>query len=182
MKKNEIFKITFSALMIALGIILPFVTCMQLGNAICPMHIPVLICGFILGWKYGLIVGLICPLLRSLLFGLPPIYPTAISMSVELAVYGLCSGLLFYILRKTNIKLIFVVLISLLISQLAGRFAWGLVRFLMGLIDKTNVFTFALFIQGAFVIAWPGILLQLILIPVLILSLNKLGYINKENK
>lgn len=177
MKKNEIFKITFSALMIALGIILPFVTGMQLGNVICPMHIPVLLCGFILGWKYGLIVGLICPLLRSLLFGLPPIYPTAISMSVELAVYGLCSGLLFNILRKTNIKLIFVVLISLVISQLAGRLAWGLVRFLMGLIDKTNVFTFALFIQGAFVIAWPGILLQLILIPVLILSLNKLGYI-----
>lgn len=177
MKKNEIFKITFSALMIALGIILPFVTGMQLGNAICPMHIPVLLCGFILGWKYGLIVGLICPLLRSLLFGLPPIYPTAISMSVELAVYGLCSGLLFNILRKTNIKLIFAVLISLVVSQLAGRLAWGLVRFLMGLIDKTNVFTFALFIQGAFVIAWPGILLQLILIPVLILSLNKLGYI-----
>ena len=97
-----IFKISFSSICIALGIILPFLTGQipEIGSMLLPMHIPVLICGFICGWKYGLLVGLITPLLRSVSFGMPPIYPTAIAMSFELAAYGFISGLLFKIVNK----------------------------------------------------------------------------------
>ena len=177
MKQIKIFKITLSGLLLALGIVLPFLTGMQLGSVLCPMHIPILLCGIICGWQYGLLIGIICPLLRSVIVGMPPIYPTAISMSVELGIYGFVSGLLFEKLKNKNLNLLLVCFISLISAQLLGRLGWGLVRFIMGLIDKTNVFTFNAFLSGAFIVAWPGILVQLIIIPILIISLNKAGYI-----
>ena len=87
------------------------------------------------------------------------------------------SGLLFEKLKNKNLNLLLVCFISLISAQLLGRLGWGLVRFIMGLIDKTNVFTFSAFLSGAFIVAWPGILVQLIIIPILIISLNKAGYI-----
>lgn len=171
-----IFKISFSSICIALGIILPFLTGQipEIGSMLLPMHIPVLICGFICGWKYGLLVGLITPLLRSVSFGMPPIYPTAIAMSFELAAYGFISGLLFKIVNK-KLNFILSVYSTLILALIIGRIVWGFVRFGIGMIDKTNIFSFELFLSGAVISCWPGIIIQLFIIPILLLTLKKLN-------
>lgn len=171
-----IFKISFSSICIALGIILPFLTGQipEIGSMLLPMHIPVLICGFICGWKYGLLVGLITPLLRSVSFGMPPIYPTAIVMSFELAAYGFISGLLFKIVNK-KLNFILSVYSTLILALIIGRIVWGFARFGIGMIDKTNIFSFELFLSGAVISCWPGIIIQLFIVPILLLTLKKLN-------
>lgn len=79
---------------VAIGVVLPFFTGQipQIGNMLLPMHIPVLLCGLICGWQYGGMVGFILPLLRTMLFGMPVLYPTGIAMAFELAAYGLVIG------------------------------------------------------------------------------------------
>lgn len=172
------FKITFSSICIALGIVLPFLTGQipEIGAMLLPMHIPVLICGFICGWEYGLLVGIITPLLRSVTLGMPPLYPTAFAMSFELGTYGLVCGLLFNILNKKT-KFIFSVYGTLLSSLLIGRIVWGFVRFGIGIIDKTNIFSFQLFLSGAILSCWPGIIIQLIIVPTILITIKKLNLI-----
>ncbi len=73
-----------------------------------PMHIPVLLCGLICGWKYGILVGFILPLLRHTIFGMPILFPTGIAMAFELATYGFVIG--FYILILVgNVLSLFIV-------------------------------------------------------------------------
>lgn len=161
---------------LAIGIILPFFTGQipQIGSMLLPMHIPVFLCGLICGWQYGLVVGFILPLMRSFLFGMPPLYPTAISMAFELATYGLLSGLLF---TKAHWKCLRSLYRCLIIAMLGGRLVWGVVQtFLLGLGE--NGFTFYAFLGGAFLNAIPGILLQLILIPSVMLALRKTHLMN----
>ena len=95
-------RLTYAALYLALALVLPFLTGQipQIGSMLCPMHIPVLLCGFICGWPYGLVTGLIAPVLRSFLFGMPQLYPTAIAMTFELAAYGAVSGMLYHLMPK----------------------------------------------------------------------------------
>ena len=103
MKTNrETLKITFSAIFLALAFVLPFLTGQipEIGSMLCPMHIPVILCGFICGWKYGLIVGGVAPILRALTLGMPPLFPVALCMAFELATYGFVSGILFDFLPK----------------------------------------------------------------------------------
>lgn len=174
------FKITFSSICIALGIVLPFLTGQipEIGAMLLPMHIPVLICGYICGWKYGLIVGFITPLLRSVSFGMPPLYPTALAMSFELAAYGFICGFLFNIL-KNKINMIISIYGTLIAALIIGRIVWGVVRFGIGIIDQTNVFNFHLFMTGAILSCWPGIIIQLLLVPAVIISLDKLKLLKK---
>ena len=97
MKSLSTKKVALAGLFLALGLLLPFLTGQipQIGNMLLPMHIPVLLCGYFCGWRYGLAVGAAAPLLRSALFGLPPMFPIAVAMAFELAVYGLMTGLLY---------------------------------------------------------------------------------------
>ena len=90
MKNLSVRNIVLAGFFLAVGIVLPFFTMQipSIGNMLLPMHIPVLICGFVCGWPLGLIVGFILPLLRSMLFTMPPMYPTALAMAFELAAYG----------------------------------------------------------------------------------------------
>ena len=155
---------------LAIGQLLPFITGQipQIGKMLCPMHIPVLLCGFFCGWQYALVVGFICPLLRSVLFGMPVLFPDAVGMAFELMTYGLVSGLISSILGNDRIWKIYVALIS---AMLSGRIVWGIARvILLGFSDKP--FTFEAFIAGAFVNAIPGIILQLVLIPALVRSIH----------
>lgn len=163
-------KMVLSALFLALGLLLPLLAghMPQLGRALLPMHIPVLLCGFVCGWPWGLLVGLLTPLLNSVAFGMPPLFPTALSMAFELAAYGFFTGLLYKLLPK---KPVFVYA-SLLASMLFGRFVWGISQLLL-LGVSTGGFTWALFISGAFVNAALGIAFQIIVIPILILALNR---------
>ncbi|MFQ8705701.1 MAG: ECF transporter S component [Thomasclavelia sp.] len=170
MKGFSVRNIVLSALFLALGFILPFFTMQipSIGSMLLPMHIPVIICGFVCGAPLGLIVGFILPLLRSLVFTMPPMFPTAIAMAFELAAYGMISG---YLYNKSN-KKVFDVYFSLIISMIGGRIIWGLVSALLyGFSDQ--VFGLTVFVAGAFSNAIPGIILQLILIPVLIIVLQK---------
>ena len=97
MKNQSLKNLTLTAFFIALGIVLPFLTGQipRFGSMLLPMHIPVFLCGLICGWPYGLAVGFILPLLRSLLFSMPPMYPVAIAMAFELATYGFVAGILY---------------------------------------------------------------------------------------
>lgn len=172
--------LTLSALFLALGLVLPLLTgqLQQLGNAFLPMHLPVFLCGLIVGPVYGLIVGLILPILRHFTFGMPPLYPTAIAMSFELATYGFVSGFLYRISRW---KCIIALYESLIIAMLLGRVVWGIVQIiLLGINGKA--FTWQMFMAGAFLNAIPGIVFQLIFIPSFMLALHKTGLVRIHRK
>lgn len=96
-KIKPVMNLTLAAMFLAVGLLLPFLTgqIKQIGNMLLPMHIPVIMCGLICGWKYGFGVGFVMPLMRSMLFGRPIMYPDAIAMAFELATYGLIVGLLY---------------------------------------------------------------------------------------
>ena len=163
-------KLVLAALCLALCMVLPFLTGQipEIGNMLCPMHIPVLLCGFLVGPFWGAVVGLIAPLLRFALFGMPKLFPTGIAMCAELAVYGAVSGLLYARLPRKTVNLY----ISLVTAMLLGRVAWGAVRLaLSGL--SGSAFTWTAFVAGAFTTAIPGILLHIVLIPVIVLALQR---------
>ena len=135
---------------------------------LCPMHLPALLCGFFCGAPWGLLVGFTAPILRSVLFGMPPMFPVAVSMAFELATYGVVAGILYARLpRKTG-----SIYISLLTAMVTGRLVWGFVRLLLANFDVTQ-FNLAMFWSGAVTTALPGIIVQLILVPVLVLTLRK---------
>jgi len=163
-------KLTLAGLFIALGLLMPFFIGQipNLGQRLLPMHIPVLICGYVTGWPVGLVVGFITPLLRSVLFGMPPMYPNAVVMAFELAAYGFATGLFNKILPK---KIGFTY-VTLIISMLCGRIVWGLVSYILYTFGDSP-FTFQLFMAGAFINALPGIILQLVVIPAIVIALRK---------
>lgn len=167
---SQVKKLCSAAICLALCLALPFLTGQipEIGSALCPMHIPVLLSGFVCGPWWSLAVGFIAPLLRFVIFGMPPIFPTGVAMAFELASYGLISGLLYHKLPKKTGN----IYISLLAAMVSGRVIWGIMRaFLSG--ASESAFTWAAFLSGAVTSAIPGILLQIILIPVLVLALKK---------
>ena len=171
MTKEKIKKLTLSALFVALGIILPFFTgqIKEIGNMLLPMHIPVILCGLICGPWYGLGIGFMVPLLRSMMFGMPILYPSAIAMAFELATYGFVVGF-FY--AKSPWKCIKALYKALITAMLAGRVVWGVVMsVLMGI--KGSAFGLGAFLSGAVINAVPGIVLQLILVPSVMVALKK---------
>ena len=170
-------KLILTALFLALGYVLPFLTGQvpAVGKMLLPMHIPVLLCGFVCGWQYGLMVGFVVPLFRSVLAGMPVMMPTAVGMAFELAAYGMISGLLY---RKLTTKSLNIY-ITLIGAMLGGRIVWGIVSILLYGIQG-NVFSLQLFISGALLNAVPGIALQLVLIPVIVLILEKAGLMDES--
>ena len=169
-------KLILTALFLALGYVLPFLTGQvpAVGKMLLPMHIPVLLCGFVCGWQYGLMVGFVVPLFRSVLAGMPVMMPTAVGMAFELAAYGMISGLLYRKLTRKSLN----IYITLIGAMLGGRIVWGIVSILLYGIQG-NVFSLQLFISGALLNAVPGIALQLVLIPVIVLILEKAGLIDE---
>lgn len=174
-KKTSVQRMALSAMLMALGLVLPFFTGQipQVGNMLLPMHLPVLVCGLLCGWKHGMAVGAILPLLRSVLFGMPVLYPKAVAMAFELAAYGALGG---YCYAKSHWKCIVALYRALGVAMIGGRMVWGAVMVvLMGL--GGNSFTWKLFLAEAFLNAIPGILLQLLFIPGLMLTLNRTGMV-----
>lgn len=172
MNSTQLRKLTYSALYMAIALILPFVTGQipEIGAMLCPMHIPALLCGFMCGWPWGVAVGFISPLLRSVMFGMPAMFPAAIAMAFELAVYGGMTGLLYSRLPRKK----WMIYAALLISMIAGRVVWGAVQALLAGLSG-NSFTWTLFLTGAVINAIPGIIMQLALIPVLVVTMDKAG-------
>ena len=163
-------KLTYSALYLAITLVLPFLTGQipEIGAMLSPMHIPVLLCGFTCGWQWGMAVGLIAPLLRSLLFGMPKLYPSAIAMTFELAAYGAIAGVLYKRLPKKP----WSVYATLLTAMVGGRLVWGAARYILAGLSGSE-FPFSAFLAGAVLNAIPGIILHIVLIPVLVLVMEK---------
>lgn len=170
MHRNQIRRLTLTAMFIALGYLLPFLTGQipQFGTMLSPMHIPALLCGFVCGWQYGLVAGAIMPLLRSATLGMPYIFPNAVAMAFELAAYGCAAGLLYRALPK-HIAFVYV---TLVLSMLIGRAVWGLASAVL-MMGTENVFTTQAFLAGAFINAWPGIVLHILVIPPVVLGLRR---------
>lgn len=169
-ENDKLKKLVLSAMFLGLGLVLPFLTgqVRSIGNMLLPMHIPVLLCGFICGWQYGLLTGVVLPLMRSAIFSMPVMYPNAVGMAFELCAYGFFSGFLYSHSRK-DIKAVYK---SLIVSVLSGRVIWGIVRMLL-IAPSGGGFTFSAFVSGAFLNAVPGIILQLVLIPLIMAALKK---------
>lgn len=168
MKKKHIKKLSQSAMFIAIALMLPFVAGQipEIGNMLLPMHLPVMLCGLVCGAGWGGAVGLIAPILRSIIFARPPLYPSAIAMAAELATYGLVIGFV-YSLRKKSLAWLYF---SLILSMIAGRLVWAPV---MAALMGFNGFTLSYFFTESVLLAVPGIILQLILIPILMLLFKK---------
>ena len=162
--------LVLAALFLALAFVLPMITghVPQIGNMLCPMHFPVLLAGFVLGGPWGLALGFIAPLLRSLLFGMPPMFPIAISMAFEMAAYGAVSGWMYRKVPHT-LPMTYATLVT---AMVAGRLVWGAVRFVLAGLTGSS-FPFSAFLSGALLTAIPGIIAQLILIPLIVTALKK---------
>ena len=162
--------VVLAALFLALAFVLPMITghVPQVGNMLCPMHFPILLCGFVLGGPWGLAVGFAAPLLRSVLFGMPPLFPTALSMAFELATYGFVSGVVYRKVKHT----LPMTYATLLTAMVAGRIVWGVVRFVLAGLTGSS-FPFSAFLSGALLTAIPGIVAQLVLIPLIVTALQK---------
>lgn len=168
--------IIISGLMIAIGLIIPtiFHAAGLGGKIFLPMHIPVLLGGFLLPPVYALLVGMVTPIISSLLTGMPPVFPMAIIMMFELGIYGLVASF-FY--RRLRIPLI----VSLILSMIAGRVMAGLVVYILSLAFSIETLgNPIMFIKAGTILAIPGIIIQIILIPVLMYAINKYTTINLD--
>lgn len=169
MKLHPIRSLTYASLCLALCLVLPFLTGQipEIGGMLCPMHFPVLLCGFLCGPWWGAAVGVTAPLLRHFLFHMPPLV-TAIGMTFELATYGLVAGLLYRRLPRKPVSLY----AALLCAMVAGRAVWGCAMVVITGVSGTE-FGWQLFLSGALLNAIPGIAAQLVLIPVLVMALQR---------
>lgn len=180
MKKSQILRLVLSALFLAIGFVLPFLTGQipEIGSMLLPLHLPVLVCGFVCGWPWGLAVGFVLPVLRSLLFGMPPMIPTALAMAFEMAAYGAVAGLCYHRLSKKPAN----VYVALITAMLLGRVVWGLASWAIYALFTPNSFALAMFWMGGFVRAWPGMVLQIVLVPLIVLALQRAGLIPLANE
>lgn len=171
MSRMSLQRLVYAALSLSLCIVLPFLTgqLRDVGNALLPMHLPVLLCGLICGPSYGLAVGAVAPLLRSLMLGMPPLFPGAVGMCVELAVYGLTVGPAYRLLPK---KAGFVYL-SLITAMVAGRLAGGAFKLVLLGVGQLKSYTFSAFLSGYVIEALPGIALQILLVPLLFFAMQR---------
>lgn len=170
---NKTKQLVLTALFVALGVVLPqaFHAIPNAGSIFLPMHIPVLIAGFATGPVYGLICGILTPVLSHLIFSMPPA-PVLPGMLCELAMYGLMTGLLNKLVKiENNLVKNYVVLIG---AMLCGRITYGILN---ALIFKAGSYSMQAWISAALVTAIPGIIIQLVLIPILVDRLQKANLI-----
>ncbi len=176
-KMSSIKKLCVTAICIALCYVLPLAFHgLGLGSLLSPMHIPVLLCGLLCGWAYGAVCGIIGPGLSCLLSGMPS--PVALSFMIpELVVYGLASGLLYRLVRtKYPIADIYIALIG---AMILGRIAGGIASALFYL-GKSQGFTIAIWASSYFLGTAPGIVCHLIVIPLLVLTLQRTGAVPRR--
>ena len=168
MKLSPVKKLVFTAVCAALCVVLPmaFHTIPNAGSVFLPMHIPVLLCGLVCGWPYGLATGLLGPFLSSIITGMPmpAILP---SMLVECAVYGLVTGLMMrYVRTGSGIADLYISMVS---AMALGRFVAGLAKAWI-LTPGTAPFAW---VTTSLVTGVPGILIQLVLMPLVIFALTR---------
>ena len=168
MKLAPVKRLVFTAACIALCVVLPlaFHSIPNAGTVFLPMHIPVLLCGLVCGWPYGLLTGLLGPLLSSVITGMPPAAMLP-PMMVECGVYGLVTGLMMRYVRTG--RLLPDLYISMLAAMVLGRTVSGLAK---ALIFTPGIAPFA-WVTTSLVAGIPGIVIQLVLMPLLIFTLTR---------
>jgi hypothetical protein len=173
MKKGVTNRIVLSGMLIAVGLLLPFITAhafgMQ-GTILLPMHLPVFLMGFLCGPQYGAIGGIVIPVLSCVLTGMPPAFPMLPVMVGELCTYGLISGLLY---KKIKLPLF----PSLLLAMVCGRIVYGLI--FAALMTANNGSMKVISVIGSMAQGIPGIIIQMVLIPVIVTAVNK--YFHQES-
>ena len=167
--KKYIWEMVISALCVALGIVLPMTMhgIPNAGSILLPMHIPVLLCGLLCGPAYGLACGILTPLLSCVLTSMPS-WGYLPSMLCELAVYGFIAGLLIVLIRTGS--QVANVYISLVGAMLLGRVVYGVVN---ALIFRAGNYSMEMWLTASFVTALPGIIIQLVVLPLIVLALRK---------
>ncbi len=175
MSKNtntELARLIYSAMFLSLALLLPFLTGQipSFGTTLLPMHLPVILCGFICGPYWGMAVGATAPILRSIIFERPVLMPDAVAMAFELAMYAFIAGLLY---RKLD-KNLFYTYVTLLASMISGRIVWAMVMFVLILMGSAQgEIGFALVWTRTVLHGIPGIILQIVAIPAIVNVLKK---------
>ena len=167
---NKTKELTVASMCLALGVILPqaFHMVPNAGVVFLPMHIPVLICGFICSPIYAFLVGLLTPFISHIIFQMPPT-PMLGQMLIELSVYGLAASLLTRFVKVKNDYL--KTYICLILTMIIGRVTYGICN---ALIFKAGAYSFQIWLTAAFVSALPGIIIQLIVIPIIVVNARKI--------
>ena len=164
-------RLTVAAMMLALALLLPFLTGQvpAIGKMLAPMHLPVLLCGLLCGPIFGFAVGIVAAPLRFVLFGAPQM-PNVLYMTAELAAYGLFAGIFYHILPKRKLCLY----ISLILAMIGGRVAYAITFIAINLSGAKTVEALILPVVSATVLnAWPGMIIQIVIIPTLLIVLQK---------
>lgn len=169
---NSTQQLIIAAVHLALALFLPFLTgqIQSFGSMLLPMHFPAFLAAYLLGPIWGLIIGVVSPLLRFLIFTMPPM-PIAAVMAFEMGAYALVAGLINnYLLRnKPEMTALTRILISLISGMVVGRVIYALAFWIfMG-----NMLSFQAFFASTVTGAWPGIVLQIILIPIIVQAVER---------
>lgn len=185
MKRLELRQMVLAAMLTALAVVLSRVLhalgTWRAGAIFLPMHLPVLLCGFLCGWKYGMLSGFLAPMIAMLVSGMPN-GNSLVSMEFELAAYGAAAGALGSVRwpfagdKDTGVAEISRIVFSLILAMLIGRAVYGGVNAII-LSRGDEPFTMAAFLSGAFINAVPGIVIQLVLIPTLVMLSRKWNYL-----
>lgn len=172
--------VLLTILFTALGVSLPVIF-HRLGIAairFSPMHFPVLLSSLLLGPVSGLIVGIFSVLFSMMITGMPVLFPTGIAMLFELAAYGISASLLqkkLFPMKKNYLSF----LASLVIAMIAGRLVHGLVQYILTLFTSSE-YSLLKFWNGCFTVSFPGIVLQIVLLPLLALAVSKSGLFEEK--
>ena len=168
MKQEKTRELVLAALILALGIIIPAIfhyTGIN-GRVFLPMHLPVLVGGLVLSPGYALMLGIFTPLINSVLTGMPPIFPVAITMAIELGIYGLMASVL---RRHFNLP----TLVSLIITIFIGRVLAGLANYVFAIIFNLDVVSPLTWVAGTIATGIPGIIAQIVIVPFVVSAIDR---------
>lgn len=159
-----------------LGVLLPwfFGGVRIFGMGLLPMEFPVLLCGMICGAGYGGVVGAVVPILYALIFNTMSVYPLGVATVAELCAFGVLCGVLYKVMRQN-------VFVSLLLAMFSGRTVFAVVYYYL-LRSEGVIYTAERFINGEFLNVLPGIAIQIIFIPLIVLILNKTGIVHQGER
>lgn len=181
-RKTDIYPMVLSGVLLAVGMALPYLTgqIQAISQIISPLHIPALLCGLCCGWKWGLGLGLLLPILRGTTLGMPPFPMVALPMAFELGAYGLAAGLAYPAFVKLfgNKSYLPAMVAALAAAMLVGRIVGGAAKAALlafGIITSRAPFTFAAFLAGYFTSTAAGAAIHLVLIPAIVTVLENAG-------
>ena len=158
--------------LIALAVILPQIVHLALGQPggvqLLPMYLPVLIGGCLLGWRWGIGVGALSPVVSfaiTSLFGeAMPALPRLPFMVAELAVFAVVSGLFSKKIYENGLW----AFPAVILAQLSGRAVFlGLVAIFQSVAPFTVEMIWSQILTG-----WVGLAIQAVLVPLLIIGIR----------